>query len=163
MKKIRLDQLVFDKGLAESRERAKAYIMAGSVYVNGQKETKPGTAVAEDAAVEMRGETLPYVSRGGWKLEKALRVFPIDVTNAVCIDCGASTGGFTDVLLKNGAAKVYAVDVGYGQLAWSLRTDPRVVCMERTNIRYVTHEQIREEMDVAVAILREAIISVTGA
>ena len=153
MKKIRLDQLVFDKGLAESRERAKAYIMAGSVYVNGQKETKPGTSVAEDAAVEMRGETLPYVSRGGWKLEKALRVFPIDVKDAVCIDCGASTGGFTDVLLQSGAAKVYAVDVGYGQLAWSLRTDPRVVCMERTNIRYVTHEQIPEEMDVAVADL----------
>ena len=153
MKKIRLDQLVFDKGLAESRERAKAYIMAGSVYVNGQKETKPGTSVAEDTAVEMRGETLPYVSRGGWKLEKALRVFPIDVKDAVCIDCGASTGGFTDVLLQSGAAKVYAVDVGYGQLAWSLRTDPRVVCMERTNIRYVTHEQIPEEMDVAVADL----------
>ena len=153
MKKIRLDQLVFDKGLAESRERAKAYIMAGSVYVNGQKETKPGTSVAEDAAVEMRGETLPYVSRGGWKLEKALRVFPIDVKDAVCIDCGASTGGFTDVLLQSGAAKIYAVDVGYGQLAWSLRTDPRVVCMERTNIRYVTHEQIPEEMDVAVADL----------
>ena len=153
MKKIRLDQLVFDKGLAESRERAKAYIMAGSVYVNGQKETKPGTSVAEDAAVEMRGETLPYVSRGGWKLEKALRVFPVDVKDAVCIDCGASTGGFTDVLLQSGAAKVYAVDVGYGQLAWSLRTDPRVVCMERTNIRYVTHEQIPEEMAVAVADL----------
>ena len=153
MKKIRLDQLIFDKGLAESRERAKAYIMAGNVYVNGQKETKPGTSVAEDASLEIRGETLPYVSRGGWKLEKALRVFPIDVKNAVCIDCGASTGGFTDVLLKNGAAKVYAVDVGYGQLAWSLRTDARVVCMERTNIRYVTHEQIPEEMDIAVADL----------
>lgn len=153
MKKIRLDQLIFDKGLAESRERAKAYIMAGHIYVNGQKETKPGTSVAEDAALEIRGETLPYVSRGGWKLEKALRVFPLDVKDAVCIDCGVSTGGFTDVLLKNGAAKVYSVDVGYGQLAWSLRTDPRVVCMERTNIRYVTHEQIPEEMDIAVADL----------
>lgn len=150
MKKIRLDQLVFDKGLAESRERAKAYIMAGSVYVNGQKETKPGTSVAEDAAVEMRGETLPYVSRGGWKLEKALRVFPVDVKDAVCIDCGASTGGFTDVLLQSGAAKVYAVDVGYGQLAWSLRTDPRVVCMERTNIRYVTPEDLGEPLDLSV-------------
>ena len=150
MKKIRLDQLVFDKGLAESRERAKAYIMAGSVYVNGQKETKPGTSVAEDAAVEMRGETLPYVSRGGWKLEKALRVFPIDVKDAVCIDCGASTGGFTDVLLQSGAAKIYAVDVGYGQLAWSLRTDPRVVCMERTNIRYVTLEDLGEPLDLSV-------------
>lgn len=153
MKKIRLDQLIFDKGFAESRERAKAYIMAGHIYVNGQKETKPGTSVAEDAALEIRGETLPYVSRGGWKLEKALRVFPLDVKDAVCIDCGASTGGFTDVLLKNGAAKVYSVDVGYGQLAWSLRTDPRVVCMERTNIRYVTHEQIPEELDIAVADL----------
>ena len=129
MKKIRLDQLVFDKGLAESRERAKAYIMAGSVYVNGQKETgrKPGTSVAEDAAVEMRGETLPYVSRGGWKLEKALRVFPVDVKDAVCIDCGASTSK-SRTFCKSGAAKVFAVDVGYGQLAWSLRTDPRVVC-----------------------------------
>ena len=144
MKKIRLDQLVFDKGLAESRERAKAYIMAGSVYVNGQKETKPGTSVAEDAAVEMRGETLPYVSRGGWKLEKALRVFPVDVKGARCIDCGASTGGFTDVLLQNGAAKVYAVDVGYGQLAWSLRTDARVINMERTNIRNVNPEDLSE-------------------
>ena len=147
MKKIRLDQLVFDKGLAESRERAKAYIMAGSVYVNGQKETKPGTSVAEDAAVEMRGETLPYVSRGGWKLEKALRVFPIDVKDAVCIDCGASTGGFTDVLLQSGAAKVYAVDVGYGQLAWKLRTDERVVNMERTNIRSVTPDQLGEPIE----------------
>lgn len=150
MKKIRLDQLVFDKGLAESRERAKAYIMAGSVYVNGQKETKPGTSVAEDAAVEMRGETLPYVSRGGWKLEKALRVFPVDVKGARCIDCGASTGGFTDVLLQHGAAKVYAVDVGYGQLAWKLRNDPRVVNLERTNLRYVTAEQIPELLELAV-------------
>ena len=147
MKKIRLDQLVFDKGLADSRERAKAYIMAGSVYVNGQKETKPGTSVAEDAAVEMRGETLPYVSRGGWKLEKALRVFPIDVKDAVCIDCGASTGGFTDVLLQSGAAKVYAVDVGYGQRAWSLRTDPRVVCMERSNARFLKPEDFPERPD----------------
>lgn len=153
MKKIRLDQLVFDNGLAESRERAKAYIMAGNVYVNGQKETKPGTAFPPDAAVEVRGETLPYVSRGGLKLEKALRVFPINVKGAVCIDCGASTGGFTDVMLKNGAAKVYAVDVGYGQLAWSLRTDERVVCMERTNVRYITHEQIPEEPDFATADL----------
>ena len=149
MKKIRLDQLVFDKGLAESRERAKAYIMAGSVYVNGQKETKPGTSVSEDAAVEMRGETLPYVSRGGWKLEKALRVFPVDVKGARCIDCGAYTGGFTDVLLQNGAAKVYAVDVGYGQLAWKLRQDPRVVCLERTNARYLDHSVIPDELDFA--------------
>ena len=153
MKKIRLDQLVFEKGLTESRERAKTSVMAGLVYVNGQKETKPGTAVAEDAAVELRGSTLPYVSRGGLKLEKALRVFPVNPVGLVCLDCGASTGGFTDVLLQNGAAKVYAVDVGYGQLAWSLRGDSRVECMERTNIRYVTHEQIPEEIDLAVADL----------
>ena len=150
MKKIRLDQLVFDKGLAESRERAKAYIMAGSVYVNGQKETKPGTSVAEDAAVEMRGETLPYVSRGGWKLEKALRDFGVDVTGLVCSDSGASTGGFTDCLLQQGASKVFAIDVGYGQLAWKIRNDPRVVVMERTNIRYVTLEDLGEPLDLSV-------------
>ena len=153
MKKIRLDQLVFDLGLAESRERAKTSVMAGLVYVNGQKETKPGTQVAEDAAVELRGEVIPYVSRGGLKLEKALKVFDLPVEGAVCVDCGASTGGFTDVLLKNGARKVYAVDVGYGQFAWTLRNDPRVVCMERTNIRYVDHQIIPEEMDLAVADL----------
>ena len=112
MKKIRLDQLVFDLGLAESRERAKTSIMAGMVYVNGQKETKPGTPIPDDAKVELRGEAVPYVSRGGLKLEKALKVFSLPVEGAVCVDCGASTGGFTDVLLKNGAAKVYAVDVG---------------------------------------------------
>ena len=150
MKKIRLDQLVFDKGLAESRERAKAYIMAGSVYVNGQKETKPGTSVAEDAAVEMRGETLPYVSRGGWKLEKALRDFGVDPTGCVCSDSGASTGGFTDCLLQQGASKVFAIDVGYGQLAWKIRSDPRVVVMERTNIRYVTPENLGEALDLSV-------------
>lgn len=153
MKKIRLDQLVFDLGLAESRERAKTSVMAGMVYVNGQKETKPGTQFPQDAKVEVRGEVIPYVSRGGLKLEKALRVFPIPVEGAVCVDCGASTGGFTDVLLKNGAGRVYAVDVGYGQLAWSLRQDPRVVCLERTNIRYVDHQTIPEEMDLAVADL----------
>ena len=153
MKKIRLDQLVFDRGLTESRERAKTSIMAGLVYVNGQKETKPGTPVAEDAKIELRGEAIPYVSRGGLKLEKALRVFPIRTEGAICADFGASTGGFTDVLLKNGAAKVYSIDVGYGQLAWSLRSDPRVVCMERTNVRYVTHEQVPEEIDLAVADL----------
>ena len=153
MKKVRLDQLVFDQGFSESRERAKAIIMSGVVYVNGQRADKPGAQVAPDVKIEVRGNTLPYVSRGGFKLEKALKVFPVDPTGLTCIDCGASTGGFTDVLLQNGAAKVYAVDVGYGQLAWSLRTDPRVVCMERTNIRYVTHEQIPEEMDVAVADL----------
>lgn len=121
MKKVRLDQLVFDLGLSESRERAKAIIMSGVVYVNGQRADKPGAQVAPDVNIEVRGNTLPYVSRGGFKLEKALKVFPIDPTGMTCIDCGASTGGFTDVLLKSGAAKVYAVDVGYGQLAWSLK------------------------------------------
>ncbi len=150
MKKQRLDQLVFELGYTESRERAKTTIMSGIVYVNGQKVDKPGTPVAPDANIEVRGNALPYVSRGGFKLEKALKVFPVDPTGKICIDCGASTGGFTDVLLKNGAAKVYAVDVGYGQLAWSLRTDERVVNMERTNVRYITQEQIAEPLDMAV-------------
>ena len=150
MKKQRLDQLVFERGFTESRERAKTTIMSGIVYVNGQKVDKPGAPVAPDANIEVRGNALPYVSRGGFKLEKALKVFPIDPTDKICIDCGASTGGFTDVLLKNGASKVYAVDVGYGQLAWSLRTDERVVNMERTNVRYITEEQIPEQLDMAV-------------
>lgn len=150
MKKIRLDQLVFDLGLTESRERAKTTIMSGLVFVDGQRADKPGMQVSPDAKVELHGNALPYVSRGGFKLEKALKVFPIDVSGKTCIDCGASTGGFTDVLLKNGAEKVYSVDVGYGQLAWSLRQDERVVNMERTNIRYITEEQIPEPLDVAV-------------
>ena len=150
MKKIRLDQLVFDLGLAESRERAKTTVMSGLVFVNGQRADKPGMKVSPDVNVEVKGTALPYVSRGGLKLEKALKVFPIDVNGKVCIDCGASTGGFTDVLLKNGAAKVYSVDVGYGQLAWSLRNDERVVNMERTNIRYISSEQIPEPLDICV-------------
>lgn len=150
MKKIRLDQLVFDLGLAESRERAKTTVMSGLVFVNGQRADKPGMQVSPDVNVEVKGTALPYVSRGGLKLEKALKVFPIDVTGKVCVDCGASTGGFTDVLLKNGAAKVYSVDVGYGQLAWSLRNDERVVNMERTNIRYISSEQIPEPLDICV-------------
>ena len=150
MKKIRLDQLILDLGYTESRERARTTIMSGLVFVNGQRIDKPGTAVAPDAAIEVRGDALPFVSRGGFKLDKALKVFPVDPAGKICIDCGASTGGFTDVLLKNGAEKVYSVDVGYGQLAWSLRNDPRVVCMERTNFRHVTHEQIPEELDLAV-------------
>lgn len=150
MKKVRLDQLVFDLGLTESRERAKTTIMSGCVFVNGQRADKPGMQVAPDALVELKGAALPYVSRGGFKLEKALKVFPVDVSGRHCIDCGASTGGFTDVLLKNGAEKVYAVDVGYGQLAWSLRQDERVVNMERTNIRYISPEQIPEALDIAV-------------
>lgn len=150
MKKIRLDQLVFDLGLAESRERAKTTVMSGLVFVNGQRADKPGMQVSPDIKVEVKGTALPYVSRGGLKLEKALKVFPIDVKDKVCIDCGASTGGFTDVLLKNGAAKVYSVDVGYGQLAWSLRNDERVVNMERTNIRYISSELIPEPLDICV-------------
>ena len=150
MKKVRLDQLVFDQGFSESRERAKAIIMSGVVYVNGQRADKPGAQVAPDVKIEVRGNTLPYVSRGGFKLEKALKVFPVDPTGLTCIDCGASTGGFTDVLLQNGAAKVYAVDVGYGQLAWSLRNDPRVISKERTNVRYITSDQIPEPLDLAV-------------
>ncbi len=150
MKKQRLDQLVFDLGYAESRERAKTTIMSGLVFVNGQRVDKPGTAVDPEARIEVRGEAIPFVSRGGFKLDKALKVFPVDPAGKVCIDCGASTGGFTDVLLQHGAAKVYAVDVGYGQLAWKLRTNDRVVNLERTNLRYVSPEQIPEPIDLAV-------------
>ena len=145
--KKRLDVLLTERGLQESRQRAQAVIMSGEVFVNGQRVDKPGTAVAEDAQIEIRGGTLAYVSRGGLKLEKAMATFPIDLHGAVCADIGASTGGFTDCMLQNGAEKVYAVDVGYGQLAWSLRSDPRVVCMERTNVRYLTAEQIPEPLD----------------
>lgn len=150
MKKTRLDQLVFDRGFTESRERAKTTVMSGHVFVNGQRADKPGMPVSEDAVIELRGEALPFVSRGGYKLDKALKVFPVDPAGKICIDCGASTGGFTDVLLQHGAAKVYSVDVGYGQLAWKLRSDARVVSMERTNLRYVTQEQIPEKLDLAV-------------
>lgn len=150
MGKIRLDQLVFDLGHAESREKAKALVMAGSVYVDGQKQTKPGLAVAVDAAVEVRGDKLPFVSRGGLKLQKALDSFGIEPDGYVCVDCGASTGGFTDCLLQHGAAHVYAVDVGYGQLAWSLRCDERVTVMERTNARNLTQDMFPETMDLAV-------------
>ena len=150
MKKQRLDQLVFERGLTESRERARTTIMSGVVYVNGQKADKPGMAVDPAAEIELRGDALPFVSRGGYKLDKALKVFPVDPVGKICIDCGASTGGFTDVLLQHGAAKVYSVDVGYGQLAWKLRNDPRVVNLERTNLRYVNREQIPEPLDLAV-------------
>ena len=147
--KKRLDVLLTERGLQESRQRAQAVIMSGEVFVNGQRVDKPGTAVAEDAQIEIRGGTLAYVSRGGLKLEKAMATFPIDLHGAVCADIGASTGGFTDCMLQNGAEKVYAVDVGYGQLAWKLRGDPRVVCLERTNARYLTHEQVPDELDFA--------------
>ena len=145
--KLRLDAAVFAAGLAESREKAKAAIMAGIVFVNGQREDKPGTQVKESDKIEVRGQQLRYVSRGGLKLEKAMEQFPIELDGCVCMDVGASTGVFTDCMLQNGASKVYAVDVGYGQLAWKLRTDERVVNLERTNIRHVTREQISEEID----------------
>ena len=147
--KTRLDVLLVERGLQESRQKAQATIMRGLVFVKGQRVDKPGTAVPNDAEIEVRGNALKYVSRGGLKLEKAMASFPIDLHDAVCGDIGASTGGFTDCMLQNGARKVYAVDVGYGQLAWSLRSDERVVCMERTNARYLTHEQIPEELDFA--------------
>ena len=147
--KTRLDVLLVERGLQESRQKAQATIMSGLVFVKGQRVDKPGTAVPNDAEIEVRGNALKYVSRGGLKLEKAMASFPIDLRDAVCGDIGASTGGFTDCMLQNGARKVYAVDVGYGQLAWSLRSDERVVCMERTNARYLTHEQIPEELDFA--------------
>mgnify|MGYP001412343786 FL=1 len=142
--KIRLDQYLCQNGYAQSRERAKALIMSGIVFVNEQKVDKAGEMIAEDAKVEVRGHDIGYVSRGGLKLEKAMQVFPMRPDGKVCMDIGASTGGFTDCMLKNGAVKVYAVDVGYGQLAWSLRTDERVVNMERTNIRNVKPEDLSE-------------------
>ena len=145
--KERLDVLLVKRGLAESREKAKAIIMSGIVYVEDQKEDKAGTTFDENAKIEVRGSTLKYVSRGGLKLEKAMTHFGVTLDQKVCMDVGASTGGFTDCMLQNGAEKVYAVDVGYGQLAWSLRSDPRVVCMERTNVRYLTAEQIPEPLD----------------
>ena len=148
-KKVRLDVYLVERGLQESRQRAQAAIMSGQVFVGGQRVDKPGTPVAEDAAVEIRGGAPRYVSRGGLKLEKAMDIWPIRLADAVCMDVGASTGGFTDCMLQNGAAKVYAVDVGYGQLAWSLRSDGRVVCLERTNARYLTRQQIPEEPDFA--------------
>ncbi len=148
--KQRLDLILTNKNLAPSREKAKILIMEGKVYVNGQKEDKAGDLFEEEGIeLEIRGETLPYVSRGGLKLEKAFTSFPIDVHGAICLDIGASTGGFTDCMLQNGAAKVYAVDVGYGQLHWKLRNDERVICMEKTNFRYLVPEDIGEEIDFA--------------
>lgn len=149
MTKQRLDVELTARGLAESRQKAQAMIMAGQVYVDGRKVDKAGTQVGPGCAIEVRGRTLAYVSRGGLKLEKAVERWPIRLEGAVCADIGSSTGGFTDCMLQNGAAQVYAVDVGYGQLAWKLRSDPRVVCLERTNARYLTHEQIPPELDFA--------------
>lgn len=145
--KERLDVLLVKRNLAESREKAKAVIMSGIVYVDGQKEDKAGSMFDETANVEVRGTTLKYVSRGGLKLEKAMTHFGVTLEGKICMDVGASTGGFTDCMLQNGAVKVYSVDVGHGQLAWKLRNDERVVCMEKTNIRYVTREQIAEPIE----------------
>lgn len=142
--KKRLDILMVERVLAPSREKAKAYIMSGNVYVDGQKEDKAGTMFAETVNIEVRGNTLRYVSRGGLKLEKAMQNFGVSLNDKVCMDVGASTGGFTDCMLQNGAVKVYSIDVGYGQLDWKLRNDPRVVCMEKTNIRYVLPEHLEE-------------------
>lgn len=150
MSKQRIDLMMLEQGLAESREKARALIMSGEVFVDGQRVDKPGTSIAVDAKIEVRGNPCPYVSRGGLKLEKALRFFGVDPTGYVCSDSGASTGGFTDCLLQQGAKKVFAIDVGYGQLAWKIRNDPRVVTMERTNIRYVTPEQLGEPLDLSV-------------
>ena len=147
MAKKRLDVAMVEQGLAESRQKAQAIIMAGQVYVNEQKVDKAGAPVAEDAVIEVRGKTLRYVSRGGLKLEKAMANWPINLQDTVCADIGASTGGFTDCMLQNGAKKVYSVDVGYNQLDYRLRTHPQVVCMERTNARYLTKEQIPEDLD----------------
>lgn len=145
--KERLDVLLVKRNLAGSREKAKAIIMSGIVYVDGQKEDKAGTTFPEDVQIEVRGHTLPYVSRGGLKLEKALKCFNVSVEGKVCTDVGSSTGGFTDCMLQNGAVRVYAIDVGRGQLDWKLRQDERVVCMEKTNIRYVKPEDLGEPID----------------
>lgn len=148
--KERLDVLLVEQGFAASREKAKAIIMSGSVFVNGQREDKAGTTFdPAKSTIEVKGHTLKYVSRGGLKLEKAMKQFSISLENKVCMDIGASTGGFTDCMLQSGAAKVYSVDVGHGQLAWSLRNDERVVCMEKTNFRYLTREDIQDDLDFA--------------
>ena len=148
--KKRLDVLLTERGYADSRSKAQAIIMAGQVYADGQKADKPGISYEETVQIEVRGESCPYVSRGGLKLEKALRDFGVKPEGFVCSDSGASTGGFTDCLLQQGASKVFAIDVGYGQLDWKIRSDPRVVVMERTNIRYVTPEDLGEPLDLSV-------------
>jgi len=149
IKKERIDVLLVEKGIIKSRERAKTNIMAGKIFVDGHRVDKVGEKVNVDAEIIFKGEDIPYVSRGGLKLEKAMKSFDITLEGKVCMDIGASTGGFTDCMLQNNASKVFAVDVGYGQFAWKLRTDERVVCMERTNIRYVTPEEIGEKLDFA--------------
>jgi 23S rRNA (cytidine1920-2'-O)/16S rRNA (cytidine1409-2'-O)-methyltransferase len=149
MAKERLDVLLVNRGLATSREKAKAVIMSGNVYVDGQKEDKAGQSFPDSVNIEVRGTTLKYVSRGGLKLEKAMECFDVEPDGKVCMDVGSSTGGFTDCMLQNGAVRVYAVDVGHGQLDWKLRNDPRVVCMEKTNIRYVTPEDIDDKIQLS--------------
>lgn len=147
IKKERLDVLLVNRGLAPSREKAKAIIMSGIVYVDDNKEDKAGTVFPDTVNIEVRGNTLKFVSRGGLKLEKAMKEFDISLDNTICMDVGSSTGGFTDCMLQSGAVKVYSVDVGHGQLAWKLRNDERVVCMEKTNIRYVTEDDIADKLD----------------
>ncbi|MEG2669711.1 MAG: TlyA family RNA methyltransferase, partial [Oscillospiraceae bacterium] len=147
MAKQRLDIYMVENGLVKSRSMAQSLIMAGDVYVNNQKASKAGEAIKGDEKIEVRGKTLKYVSRGGLKLEKAMDKFPIILKNSICMDIGASTGGFTDCMLQNGACKVYSIDVGYGQLAWKLRQDERVINLERTNIRYVTEKEVTEKID----------------
>ncbi|MFL0251556.1 TlyA family RNA methyltransferase [Clostridium neuense] len=165
--KERLDVLLVKKGMFESREKARASIMAGEIYVDNIRVDKCGEKIKCDASIEFKGEKMPYVSRGGYKLERAMKSFGIKLSNKVCFDIGASTGGFTDCMLQNGAAKVFAIDVGYGQFAWKLRTDPRVVCMERTNVRYVTNDQIGEygnfaSIDVSFISLKKVIPTVAN-
>ena len=147
IKKERLDILLVDREFFDSREKAKRSIMAGEIFINGQRVDKAGEKVEVDSDIECRGKALPYVSRGGLKLEKAMKAFAIDLDNYICMDIGASTGGFTDCMLQNGASKVYSIDVGYGQFAWKLRIDDRVVCLERTNVRYVTEEEVPDKCD----------------
>ena len=157
--KERLDVVLVERGLCDSRSKAQALIMSGEVYVNGQKSDKAGTPVEDEAVVELRGNPCPYVSRGGLKLEKAMNEFDVSLEGKVCMDVGASTGGFTDCMLQNGAVKVYSIDVGYGQLDWKLRNDPRVVCMEKTNIRYVVPEDL--EGPAAFSSIDVSFISLT--
>lgn len=165
--KERLDVLLVKKGMFESREKARASIMAGEIYVDNIRVDKCGEKIKDDANIEFKGEKMPYVSRGGYKLERAIKSFEIKLTDKVCFDIGASTGGFTDCMLQNGAIKVFAIDVGYGQFAWKLRTDSRVVCMERTNVRYVTNDQIGEygnfaSIDVSFISLKKVIPAVAN-
>lgn len=165
--KERLDSLLVLRQLAPSRELAKAYIMAGNVYVDGMKEVKAGTKISTEAGIEVRGGQMKYVSRGGYKLEKAMEVFGISLEGKISLDIGASTGGFTDCMLQNGAVKVYAIDVGYGQFAWKLRTDPRVICLEKTNVRYVTEKEVPDlgdfaSIDVSFISLTKVLPAVCG-